>query len=106
MFAQHRSRGDSGENEAERTNSAIGDAIVDGAIIEWEHYKRFDGMSKEEISAMSLQDYESDEAKRMKKNAWRNISNELAERIDGAPVLSEYIHGHVSERTEDSYFFQ
>jgi hypothetical protein len=26
----HRSRGDSGQNEAERTNSAIGDAVVDG----------------------------------------------------------------------------
>ena len=28
----HRSRGDSGEGEAERTNSAIGDSVVDGAM--------------------------------------------------------------------------
>jgi len=35
---------------AERTNSATGDAVVDGATIEWESYKRFQGMTKEEVS--------------------------------------------------------
>ena len=30
----HRSRGDSGQNEAERTNSAIGDSVVDGSTID------------------------------------------------------------------------
>ena len=35
---------------AERTNSAIGDAGVDGASIEWECYKRFHGMRKEAVS--------------------------------------------------------
>ena len=100
----HRSRGDSGQNEAERTNSAIGDAVVDGATIEWEHYERFDGLQDNEIAAMSLQDYEIHEAQRMEKNAWR-VANQLAERIDGAPVLSEFIHGCVSEKTEDSFFF-
>ena len=34
----HCSRGDSGHNEAERTNSAIGDSVVDGATLDWEHY--------------------------------------------------------------------
>ena len=29
----HRSRGDSGQGEAERTNSAIADSVVDGATI-------------------------------------------------------------------------
>ena len=32
----HRSRVDSGLGEAERTNSAIGDAVVDGGTVEWE----------------------------------------------------------------------
>ena len=32
----HRSRGDSGQGEAERTNSVIADSIVDGATIDWE----------------------------------------------------------------------
>ncbi|CAB4042502.1 Transient receptor potential cation channel subfamily A member 1 [Paramuricea clavata] len=37
----HRSRGDSGQGEAERTNSAIGDSVVDGSTIEWEQFKKF-----------------------------------------------------------------
>ena len=40
---------------------------------------------------------------RMEKNAWR-VASELAERIDCAPVLSDYIHASVSERAEDSFF--
>ncbi len=100
----HRSRGDSGQNEAERTNSAIGNAVVDGATIEWEHYKRFDNLQDHEIAAMSHQDYENHETQRMEKNAWR-VASQLAERIDGAPVLSEFIHSCVSEKPEDSFFF-
>jgi len=34
--------GDSGQGEAERTNSAISDALVDDAALEWETYKRFE----------------------------------------------------------------
>ena len=33
------------------------------------------------------------------------FASQLAERIDGAPVLSDYIHARVSERAEDSFFF-
>ena len=36
----HRSRDDSVQGEAERTNSAIGDAIVDRSTIEWEMHKK------------------------------------------------------------------
>ena len=38
----HRSRGDSGQNEAERTNSGCGDALVDGSTLEWKKYKKFE----------------------------------------------------------------
>ncbi|CAH3023183.1 unnamed protein product [Porites evermanni] len=43
----HRSRCDSGQGEAERTNSAIGDSIVDGETVEWEKTKCFQGMTEE-----------------------------------------------------------
>ena len=33
-------RGDSGQGEAERTNSAVGDALVDGATIDKEFEKK------------------------------------------------------------------
>ena len=54
----HRSRDDSGQNEAERTNSASGDAIVDGGTIHWEILKRFEGLSEEEISSLLLDEFE------------------------------------------------
>ena len=66
----HRSRGDSVQGEAERTNSAISDALVDRATLEWEKYRRFEDLSEDEIKAMSLHSYEQYEKERMEKNAW------------------------------------
>ena len=65
----HRAAGDSGQNEAERTNSAIGDAVVDGYTIDWEYHKWFDGLPDDEISSSSLQEYEEMEEEQMRKNA-------------------------------------
>ena len=65
----HRSRGDSDQGEAERTNSAIGDSVVDGLTIEWERFKKFEGFSQEEIDALGVKEYEELEDERMKKNA-------------------------------------
>ena len=63
----HRSRGDSGQGEAERTNSAIGDSVVNGATIDWEIVKRYEGMTAKEVEGMSLQEFEKYEAERMSK---------------------------------------
>ena len=100
----HRSRGDSGQGEAERTNSAIQDSIVDGGTIHWEKHKRFADMTEVEIETMSLEDYENHEKNRMKKNAWE-ITRELTRRIDGAPVLSSYIKAYESQPKEELFFF-
>ena len=54
----HHSRGDSGQGEAERSNSAMADAVVDGATLDWERVKRFDDFSKEQILKMSLPEFE------------------------------------------------
>ena len=91
----HRSRGDSGQGEAERTNSAISDALVDGATLEWEKYRGFEDLSEDEIKAMSLHSYEQYEKERMEKNAW-HVCKQVAERIDDAPVLKDYISSRVS----------
>ena len=66
----HRSRGDNGQGEVERTNSAIGDAMVDGATINWEHTKRFKGINEDEIQSMSLKDHGNYEEIGMQSNAW------------------------------------
>ena len=46
----HRARGDSGQNEAERTNASIGDALVDGGSMKWEYFTPYDGLSEEQIN--------------------------------------------------------
>ena len=100
----HRSRGDSGQGEAERTNSAIADSIVDGATIEWKTLKQYEGVTEEEITEMSLKDFEAHENERMTKNAWM-VAEELVKRIDGAYVLGEYIHCQLSEEPSKMFFF-
>ena len=100
----HRSREDSGQNEAERTNAAIGDSVVDGGTIQWEKRKRFEGMTEDDIEQMTLDQYELYEKTRMEENFWY-VTRELADRIDGAPVLGKYIKAFVSEQPTDMLFF-
>ena len=91
----HRSKGDSGQGEAERTNSADGDALVEGATIDWELKKRSADMTDEKVNGMSLQEHEIYEEKRMQDNAWY-VAKVRKERIHYAPVLSKYITSVVS----------
>ena len=100
----HRSRGDSGQGKAERANSAIADAVVDGATLDWERVKRFDDLSKEQILKMSLPKFEKYERRHMAINAWY-VSEQIAERIDDAPVLKENIHSYLMETSEELFFF-
>ena len=46
------------QGEAERRNSATGDALTDGATIDREFEKIFTDMTDEEVNGMSLQEYE------------------------------------------------
>ena len=100
----HRSRGDSGQGEAERTNSAIGDSIIDGETLEWEKTKCFQGMTEEEVQSMSVKDFQEYEKKRMENNAWE-VANEVKARIHDVPVLSEYITAYLTMKKEDQFFF-
>ena len=100
----HRSRGDSGQGEAERTTPAVGDSIVDGSTIEWEKFKKFDGLSKEAVDRLTVQEFEQLEYERMQKNAWF-VANLLVKRIDGAPVLGERIKAYLAEVKEKQFFF-
>ena len=100
----HLSQGDSGQGEAKRTNSAIGDTFVDGATVQWEHHKRFEDLNEDEVQAMSLQDYETYEKHRMEYNAW-HVAEEITRRIDDAPVLDSYITAILSKKPEDLFYF-
>ena len=98
----HNSRDGSGDNEAEHTNSAIGDRIVDGATIQWETFKKIDGLTDDEIEKLSVSEYDKHEFERMEKNAWI-VANEVRNRIDGALVFSEFINAFLSGKEEDSF---
>ena len=82
----HRFRGDSGQREAERTNSAIGDSVVDGESINWERWKKFEGLSEDELKSLGVIEFEEIEKVRMMKNTWY-VAGLLLERIDG-PLFS------------------
>ena len=97
----HSPRRCSGDNKAERTNSAVGDNIVDGATLQWERYPRFHNLTDEEIANLTIKEFDAHEEERMEMNAWW-VAKELANRIDGAPVYNEYIH---SEKPSDAFFF-
>ena len=51
----HRSTGDSAQNAIERTNACIGEALVDGGLLEWNYYKPLNGLSAEEIETLSIE---------------------------------------------------
>ena len=57
----HRARDDSGQNEAEQSNACIGEALVDGGAMRWQYYEAFDGLTVEEIHALSLDDVKNRE---------------------------------------------
>ena len=50
----HGAAGDSGQNEAERTNSATMDTVVDDSKINCEYHGRFDELTREEILSLNL----------------------------------------------------
>ena len=100
----HRARGNSGQNEAERTNASIGDALVTGETLQWEYHKRFEGMSRDEIEALSLQEYEQLEEERMKKNAWR-AAVDLAERVDGESAPSGFTSCRVTLHESEQFLW-
>ena len=50
----HGAAGDSGQNEAERTNSATMDTVVDDSKINCEYHERFDELTREEILSLNL----------------------------------------------------
>ena len=87
----HSARGCFGDNEAERTNSAVDDGIIDGATLQWERYPRFHNLTDDEIANLTIKEFDAHEEERMEMNAWW-VAKELPNRIDGAPVFNEYIH--------------
>lgn len=94
----HRAPGDSAQNEAERTNACIGDAMVDGGTLQWEKFRALDELSDEEVQRMGIEEIEQRESECMEKNAW-HVAKELSLRVDDEPGPGgDYMISEVAER--------
>jgi hypothetical protein len=83
----HRARYD--PCEAERTNSALGDAIVTGETIPFEHHKKFAGLTKQEAAALTGIQVKDLEEKRFEKNCWSTAAL-VSSLYDGAPGPNKF----------------
>ncbi|CAH3131899.1 unnamed protein product, partial [Pocillopora meandrina] len=78
----HRAPHDSGQNEAERSNTAIGEALVDGRALHWEYFHPTDLISEEELKTLTVEEMKELEAEVVERNAWR-VAQDVVSRIDG-----------------------
>ena len=65
----HRAPHDSGQNEAERSNAAIGEALVDGRALHWEYFQPTDLISEEELKTLTVEEMKELEAEVVERNA-------------------------------------
>lgn len=80
--------GDSSQNEVERLQSCVGDAICDGTYLNWEHKKKFADIDISDKN-LTFQQLADSEIKQMEYNAFK-VSEEITQRIDGAPFPDGY----------------
>eukprot|EP00794_Sanderia_malayensis_P003753 gene3753-4275_t len=99
----HLASGDSSQNEVERCQSYVGDAICDGGAIDWEYRMPFEGLTEERIANISLDEMEQHEYDRMKYNAFQ-VCEELTCRIDGAVAPGGFMKAYTSDSAEDLFF--
>ena len=103
LIRHHLSNDDSSQNEVERCQSYVGDALCDGGALDWEYKKPLDGISENELAMMESEDIEMLEYERMKFNAFK-VCEEIAYRVDGAPAPGGFLKGYVSENAGELFF--
>ena len=81
----HRASGGSAQNEAERTNAATGDALVDGSALRWQYFKPFDGTTAVEIGALSANEVKQKEKECMEKECMASSPGGIAAVVDDEP---------------------
>ena len=100
----HRAPHDSGQNEAEHSNAAIGEALVDGRALHWEYYKANDLISEGEIGTLTVEEIKNLEAEAMERNAWK-VAQDVVSRIDGEPgPAGDCTKAYVTDTKEQQFF--
>ena len=103
LMRLHLSNGDSNQNEIERFHAYIGDAICDGAALNWGHKKCFDDESIEKVKKMSINELKEHKLKQMEYNAY-HVCEENAARIDGAPGPGGFLKTYRAVKKKDLFF--
>ena len=93
---------DSYMNYAERTNSAISDAMCVGTSIDCDIYNPLDSLSQEEVSNLDSRKFKELSFQAQVKNS-HHITQQLVQRINGAPCLGNYITGRIGLPMEDQF---
>ena len=101
----HRAPHDSGQNEAEHSNTAIGEALVDGRALHWEYFQPTDLISEEELKTLTVEEMRELEAEEVERNAWR-VAQDVVSRIDGEPgPAGDCMKAFVTNRKEQQFLF-
>ena len=101
----HRAHDDSGQNEAERSNACIGEAIVDGGALEWRYHEALDSLENRDVKNLSIDELNKLEENAMEQNAWC-VAKDVTERIQGEPgPAGDLMHSFVTPQREDQLFF-
>ena len=95
---------DSGQNEAERPNAAICEALVDGRALHWEYFQPTGLISEEELKTFTVEEMKQLEAEVVQRNAWR-VAQDFVSRIDGEPgPAGDCMKAFVTNRKEQQFF--
>ena len=71
FIRHHLANDDSSQNDVERMQSYVGDAICDGAALEWEYKKPLEGLTEESLREMISEDLERFDLQTMEYNAYK-----------------------------------
>ena len=93
---------DSYMNYAERTNSAFSDAMCVGTTIDCEVYNPLENLTVDEVSNLDSRTFKELSFQAQVKNS-HLITQQLVQRINGAPCLGNFITGRVGLNQEDQF---
>ncbi len=99
----HLATDDQGQNEAERTNAFIGEALADGCALKTDHYINYQNMSDSQIDSLNPLERKEHEEIISEKNAWC-IASDVCDRIDDEPGPGKtFMKAYVTDKKLKAY---
>ena len=93
---------DSYMNYAERTNSAISDAMCVGTSIDCDIFNPLENLGQEEVAELNTRKFKELSFQAQVKNS-HHITQQLVQRINGAPCLGNFIKGRIGLQQDDQF---